>query len=121
MKRVIVLPSGARVSIGHYASTWRELKTMEPDQSVRGWNWFSVSVREVLADMRAGLHDRINQRGGVVLPCDTAARRARFGRRLDRARKLIPCECRWCGSLLPQWAPYHARFCDASCRRAYYL
>lgn len=94
---------------------------MEPDQSVRGWNWFSVSVREVLADMRAGLHDRINQRGGVVLPCDTAARRARFGRRLDRARKLIPCECRWCGSLLPQWAPYHARFCDASCRRAYYL
>ena len=121
MKKAIGLPSGLRVPIGHYASTWRELKTMEPGQSVRGWSWFSVSVREVLSDMRAGLHDRINQRGGIVLPFDTQARRSRLHRRLTEARKLIPCECRWCGSLLPQWAPYHARFCDASCRRAYYL
>ena len=37
------------------------------------------------------------------------------------ARNARPCECEWCGSLLPHWMPKHARFCDASCRRPYYL
>ena len=79
---------------------------------MRGWSWFRK--RPGSAGRYAGGASRPDKpagAGGAAMRHGGAS--CWFSRRLDRARKLIPCECRWCGSLLPQWAPYHARFCDA--------
>jgi len=119
--KLITVPNGRRVTIGAYVSTWRTLKAMPPRESVNGWQWYSVTVGEVLADFRHGVHDRINRRAGIVPPVDSPARQRRVARRLMDARNAQPCDCEWCGSLLPHWMPKHARFCDASCRRAYHL
>lgn len=62
MKRAITLPSGKRVSVGAYASAWRKLKTLPGETEVEGWNWFGATRADrILAEMRAGMMDRINQ------------------------------------------------------------
>lgn len=60
-KRVIVLPNGRSVTLGEYARSWRELKTLPPESSIRGWDHFPATVSGVLAAIRFGVHDRINR------------------------------------------------------------
>jgi len=67
MKQYITLPNSNRVSLGAYARVWRQLKTMPPDQEVKGWTSHPERVAVILRAMRAGLHDRINTRGGITI------------------------------------------------------
>jgi len=63
--RVITLPSGRRVSLGEYVRSWRAVKAIvavDPEREVAHWQWFPVPAREVLADIRAGMDERINAR-----------------------------------------------------------
>ncbi len=67
MKQYIILPNSNRVSLGAYARVWRQLKTMPPDQEVKGWTSHPERVAVILRAMRAGMHDRINIRGGITI------------------------------------------------------
>jgi len=58
--RVVRLPGGRLVSLAAYVKAWKKAKTLDPDATIKGWNWYPVTVREVLADMRRGMMDRIN-------------------------------------------------------------
>lgn len=73
MKQYIILPNSNRVSLGAYARVWRQLKTMNPNQEVKGWTYFPERVAVILRAMRAGLHDRINTRGGITIREDSTS------------------------------------------------
>jgi hypothetical protein len=61
VRRVIVLPNGKRCSLPTYCQSWRTLKTLDPEASVKGWEWYPCKARDVLHELREGLHDRINR------------------------------------------------------------
>ena len=64
MKRGIRLPSGRWVSVNTYLIAWRQLQTtaiLNPDKLITGWDHFPTTAKEILRDMRYGLHDRINR------------------------------------------------------------
>ncbi len=65
MKQYITLPNSNRVSLAAYARVWRQLKTMHPNQEVKGWTFHPERAAVILRAMRAGMHDRINTRGGI--------------------------------------------------------
>ncbi len=67
MKQYITLPNSNRVSLAAYARVWRQLKTMHPNQEVKGWTFHPERAAVILRAMRAGMHDRINSRGGIIL------------------------------------------------------
>jgi len=56
----ITLPNQRRVSVGQYAAAWKAIKA-KPDALYPGFDHFPNPGREILAKMRAGLHDRINR------------------------------------------------------------
>lgn len=114
MVRVITIPNGKRVTLGQYCAAWKALKGMDPQAEVKGWEWYTVPASHVLRRMREGLEDRINRRGGLVI---RTASEKRIRRQLERR---IKHSCRWCGRCLGRYAPDHARFCDAECRRDYW-
>ena len=58
--RTITIPNGKRVSLGAYVKMWKLLKTMNPEEYVTGWQWFSVKVRDVLNDMSDAAEERLN-------------------------------------------------------------
>jgi len=58
--RAITLPSGKQVSIGAYVRAWKVLKTMPFETLLPGWEWYEVEAGRILADMRRGMHERIN-------------------------------------------------------------
>ncbi len=62
MKRVIHLPNGKACSLPTYCAAWRTLKTIAPDAEIKGWEWYPIEARDILRDLRAGMHDRINRR-----------------------------------------------------------
>jgi hypothetical protein len=61
MKYFIILPNGRRISAGYYARQWRNLTRMSPERPVSGFDYFTTTAGEVLAELRRGLHDRINR------------------------------------------------------------
>jgi hypothetical protein len=109
--QAVTLPNGRSISLGSYVWLWKNVKARDPRSEVTGWQWYPVPARDVLRDLRHGLQDRINQRGGLVV---RTASENRIKRQL-RAR--VTHECRWCGSDLGRYAEREQRFCDADCRR----
>ncbi len=67
---VIVLPSGRRVRVGEYVRSWRALKAAPPEALVSHWDHFPTKACDVLQQLSAGVHDRINRRGGLTLTED---------------------------------------------------
>lgn len=57
----IRLPTGRSVAATEFARSWRTLKTLAPDALVRGWDHFPAPAARILAEIRTGLHDRINR------------------------------------------------------------
>jgi hypothetical protein len=110
----VTLPNGKRVSLGAYTAAWRAVKAMAPDTEVNGWNWYPVPARYVLNAMRAGLQDRINKRGGLVI------RNASESRIYRRLKARVKSECRECGCQLGRYEPKHGRFCGPSCRSSFW-
>ena len=62
----ITTPEGRRVSLSSYVAAWRAVKA-NPSATFPGWEWYPVSGADVHLDMLAGLHDRINKRGGMAV------------------------------------------------------
>ena len=62
-----ILPCGLAVRVRDYVRIWRQVKAMPPAGHVRGWQWYTCTAAEALAEIRRGLHDRINRRGGLVV------------------------------------------------------
>jgi hypothetical protein len=129
--KTITLPNGNRVTLAAYVAAWKNMVAANRDAVVarkeyKGWQWFPVTAGEILSDISAGVHDRINRH----LPWFQTLYKynpdcpRRESRRRDKlhslvARGLLKCECRWCGSALPHYETHQNRFCDASCRRSY--
>jgi len=61
MKRIIVLPNGRACCLSTYSSSWRTVKVLDPDAEVIGWEWYPLTAREILCDLHAGMHARINR------------------------------------------------------------
>lgn len=59
-QRLILIPCGKWVTLGEYVKQWKLLKTMPPDAEVTGWEWYSMTVAEVLRAFSRGVEDRIN-------------------------------------------------------------
>lgn len=122
----VALPGGRHILIEEYLRSWKALIGMPPNRSVHGWDWFDVSVGDILSKISAGIHDRINRH----LPwCDVLDRynpdsHARSERRWKKLHDLVAtgklkCDCRWCGSALTSYHSHANRFCVGSCRRDY--
>lgn len=60
-QRAIRLPNGKWCSLGSYVKSWRTLKTLPGDASVRGFDHFGSAAADILRDLHYGLHDRINR------------------------------------------------------------
>lgn len=67
MKRVITLPNGRSVPLPVYCTAWRKLKTVPADSKITGWGHWPTEGGDILSEMRAGLHDRVNIRGGLTV------------------------------------------------------
>lgn len=66
-KRFVTLPNGRRVSLRAYVKAWRALLSAPPGARYRGFADFEVSGADILAEMRAALHKRINGRGALTI------------------------------------------------------
>lgn len=115
----IGLPDGRHILIAEYVRSWRKLLTLPADRWVAGWSHFGITTAgEILADIRRGIHDRINRH----LPWPHRDfDRMRIRRKLDKQvrRGRLTCQCRWCGQALPRYEHQENRFCEISCRRAH--
>lgn len=61
MNRYITLPNGKHVSLGTYVKAWRELKRLHPGTPIKGWGWHLETAGQILQEIHAGVHDRINR------------------------------------------------------------
>lgn len=113
--RIVTLPNGGAITIASYLEAWRKLKAMPPQAEVANWEWYPVSAATILERFSYGVQDRINLRAGLRMDYrDNSARTS------ERIAATVKCECRWCGQPLREYRQQHARFCDASCRAAFY-
>ena len=60
MARYVTIPSGKSVPLGAYVAAWKRVKATDPETEITGWDWFPMSARRILADMRHGMNDRIS-------------------------------------------------------------
>lgn len=60
MQHYITLPNQRHVSLGSYVAAWKAIKA-NPGALYPGFDHFPTRGHEILAKMRAGLHDRINR------------------------------------------------------------
>lgn len=60
-QKIIILPNGKACGIGRYLKAWQALKALPGHENVNGFHWFPDSAANILREMRAGLHDRINR------------------------------------------------------------
>ncbi len=71
MTQIITLPSGKQVTGTTYVKAWKALRAMTPEQRERyrseTWSWCHNSGNDILREIRRGVHDRINQRGGLTV------------------------------------------------------
>lgn len=117
MKRIITIPNGQRVTLGEYVKAWRLIKSLPPQEEVKGWQWWATDAGSILRDFSFGVHDRINLRGKV---------HSRWGKSRDASHYLaermslglLVRECKWCGTRFNP-VSLSQRFCDASCQRSY--
>ena len=65
--RVITLPNGKQVRLSVYCAAWRTLKTLDPSEERKGWEWYPVKAGLILRRISEGVHDRVNKRGGLVV------------------------------------------------------
>lgn len=61
IQRMIVLPSGKRVTLRAYCAAWRKVKEAAPNRLVSDFEWFPVPAGEVKQRMLGAVHDRINK------------------------------------------------------------
>ena len=61
MQRYITLPNGRACGISKYVQAFQVLRDAKPDSQWPGWDYFPRSAASILADMRYGIHDRINR------------------------------------------------------------
>lgn len=67
MPKGFILPNGNAVRTRAYVASWRLLKTLPPNEEVKGWEWYATPVRLILRDISYSVHDRVNRRGGLVI------------------------------------------------------
>jgi len=67
MPKGFILPNGKSIRTRAYVAAWKTLKTLPPNEQVNGWNWFATHAYWILQSIRAGVHDRVNRRGGLVI------------------------------------------------------
>ena len=60
-RRVVVLPNGRAVRLSAYVAAWRVVLRSPPDMEFKGWDHFATPAGRILAELRRGLHDRINR------------------------------------------------------------
>lgn len=60
-KRYITLPNGRRCGLAVYLDAWRQLRAMDPNIEVTGFDHFSQAARHILREIQYGIHDRINR------------------------------------------------------------
>lgn len=64
--RVVRLPDGHRVSLGEYVRSWKEILNLvredRGDAKLWGFHHSERSAREILDNLRDGMHDRINRK-----------------------------------------------------------
>lgn len=128
LPRAFLLPGrgpGYAVGLAQYLAGWKALKALPAGVIVEGFQWFSQSRECVLAEISRGVHDRINMRGGLVLPALTVERERRYAARIRaKLAETVSCECRWCGSALVEYQRKELRFCPGtgrgSCRASYF-
>ncbi len=61
MKRAIRLPNGKWCGLAAYVQSWRTVRALPPEASVRGFGDWPEPAADVLRELRYGLHDRINR------------------------------------------------------------
>lgn len=119
----ITLPNGRKVGLSAYARAWKTIAGMNPDQTVKGWDIFPTPAGVVLANIRAGMHARINRHDRTQPRADLTDARLFSKRRAAAIRGAVRYECKWCGSILDPLRvnPNNpmTKFCDAECRRSY--
>lgn len=59
--RVVTLPNGKQVPLSAYIAAWRVVKRADPEEEFRGWEWYPVPARDILAGFRRGLDRRITE------------------------------------------------------------
>lgn len=57
----IGLPDGRQILLEEYVRSWRILITVSPTRQVAHWSHFPISAGEILTQIRAGIHERINR------------------------------------------------------------
>lgn len=62
MRLAVTLPNGRRCSVGQYAQAWAAVKHCDPRLLVPGFSRCPQPAGEVLAELRRGLDERINER-----------------------------------------------------------
>ncbi len=58
----IRIPSGRSIPVRNYVAAWKELLKMDPTKRVPKWDHFDTDAGDVLREMRAAIHDRINRK-----------------------------------------------------------
>lgn len=68
----IVLGTGDRVSVAAYVSGIKAVLAADPDSqySASLEHWSPATAREICAQWRKSVHDRVNKRGGLHVPRD---------------------------------------------------
>lgn len=62
MGKVVALGCGRRIGLGHYVKAWKACLALSAGTSVgRGVSGYGDTAGEALAELRRGLHDRINR------------------------------------------------------------
>mgnify|MGYP000980371021 CR=1 FL=1 len=62
MRRYVTLGDGRKIGLGAYVSAWKTCLTLPPDTHIgRGVDGWGQTAADALRDLRAGMHDRINQ------------------------------------------------------------
>lgn len=84
----IGLPNDHSCTIKTYVASWRALRQMDPETEVQGWEWYPVKAREILLDLSASVHDRINRGGTGCLYRRSIERKEKADGAAQKARKV---------------------------------
>ena len=61
MNLTIRLPSGIVLTLGQYVAAWRRALEAPGDEEFRRWDRFPETAERILAEIRRGVHARINR------------------------------------------------------------
>lgn len=59
--KTIRLPNGRAVTLGSYVRFWQQVRRLPDAARVDGFSWIHDTAGECLAEIRRGVHDRINR------------------------------------------------------------